>query len=300
MPEGILLQVQFTLVARIPQGMADTGDVVDAGELLANPTHFDILLSTEIGESDRDSIRFDLPAFTLGEMVFGIPLHGRMGRRGVPVFGSTITRYDLPGLVVGVPALPGFPIDEIPISYVTNGIHVPSWISQDLVDLYDRYVGLKWREEPTSVEIWNRINNIPEEEIWRTHERRRERLVSFARKRLTGQLKRQGASDFELNLTRGVLNSKALTIGFARRFATYKRADLIFRDIERLSRILKNPDMPVQIIIAGNNPLCIPIPFNRIENRFPESEIVGIGIYRHSGSDSRSCNDSVGKKVYRL
>ena len=146
---------------------------------------------------------------------------------------------------------PGFPINEIPISYVTNGIHVPSWISQDLVDLYDRYVGPKWREEPTSVEIWNRVNSIPEEEIWRTHERRRERLVSFARKRLYSQLKRQGASDFELNLTRGILNSKALTIGFARRFATYKRADLLFRDMDRLSKILKNPDMPVQIIIAG-------------------------------------------------
>ncbi len=146
---------------------------------------------------------------------------------------------------------PGFPIDEIPISHVTNGIHVPSWISQDMVDLYDRYVGPKWRDEPTSVEIWNRVNNIPDEEIWRTHERRRERLVSFARKRLHAQLKNQGASDFELNLTRGALNSKALTIGFARRFATYKRADLLFRDIERLSKILKDPDMPVQIIIAG-------------------------------------------------
>jgi starch phosphorylase len=146
---------------------------------------------------------------------------------------------------------PLFPIEEIPITHVTNGVHVPSWISQDLVDLYDRYVGPKWREEPTSVEIWERVNMIPDEEIWRTHERRRERLVSFARRRLYTQMNRLGASEYELNVTRGVLNSKALTIGFARRFATYKRGDLIFRDIDRITKILKNPEKPVQIIIAG-------------------------------------------------
>ncbi|MFA6472948.1 MAG: alpha-glucan family phosphorylase, partial [Candidatus Latescibacterota bacterium] len=146
---------------------------------------------------------------------------------------------------------PDFPIEEIPISHITNGIHVSSWVSQDLVDLYDRYVGPKWRNEPASIEIWNKVNAIPDEEIWRTHERRRERLVSFVRKRLQVQLGRQGASDYELNLARGVLNSKALTIGFARRFATYKRADLIFSDLQRLSKILKNPERPVQIIFAG-------------------------------------------------
>jgi glycogen phosphorylase len=146
---------------------------------------------------------------------------------------------------------PDFPVDEIPISHITNGIHISSWVSQDMVDLFDRYVGPKWREEPASFEIWNRVLTIPDEEIWRAHERRREHLVSFVRRRLQIQLKRQGASDFELNLARGALNSKVLTIGFARRFATYKRADLIFRDLLRLSKILKNPDRPVQIIIAG-------------------------------------------------
>lgn len=146
---------------------------------------------------------------------------------------------------------PQFPVEEIPITHVTNGVHVASWISQDLVDLYDRYVGPRWRDEPTSVEIWDRINTIPDEEIWRMHERRRERLVSFARRRLVAQLRRLGASESELNITRGVLNSKVLTIGFARRFATYKRADIIFSDIPRLAKILKNPQRPVQLIFAG-------------------------------------------------
>lgn len=145
----------------------------------------------------------------------------------------------------------GFPVEEVPISHVTNGVHVPSWVSQDFVELFDRYVGPRWRNEPSSLEIWSRIMDIPDEEIWRTHERRRERLVTFARKRLRAQLERQGVSDAELNQARGVLNSKALTIGFARRFATYKRADLIFSDIERLAKILTNASMPVQLIIAG-------------------------------------------------
>ena len=146
---------------------------------------------------------------------------------------------------------PKFPVNEVPIAHVTNGIHVPSWVSDDMAGLFDRYLGPRWRNEPASEKIWARVMNIPDEEIWRTHERRRERLVTFARKRLIGQLQRRGVSESEIQFGRGVLDSKALTIGFARRFATYKRADLIFRDIDRLTRILTNPDMPVQIIIAG-------------------------------------------------
>ena len=145
----------------------------------------------------------------------------------------------------------GFPLNEIPISYVTNGVHVPSWVSQDMAELFDRYLGPRWRTDPSSEEIWDRVKDIPDEEIWRTHERRRERLVTFARNRLQKQLRRRGVSDAELQNIRGVLNSKALTIGIARRFASYKRTDLIFRDIDRLAKIITNPDMPVQLIIAG-------------------------------------------------
>jgi len=146
---------------------------------------------------------------------------------------------------------PGFPVDEVPISHITNGIHVSSWVSHDMVDLFERYLGPRWRTEPASKDIWSRVNDIPDEEIWRTHEVRRERLVSFARRCLQAQLKKRGASEVEINLARGSLNSKALTIGFARRFATYKRADLILHDVERLTKILRNTDMPVQIIISG-------------------------------------------------
>jgi len=146
---------------------------------------------------------------------------------------------------------PGFPKNELPISHVTNGVHVASWVSQDMMELFERYVGPRWRTEPASKEIWSRVNDIPDEELWRTHQRRSERLVSFSRKRLTMQLKKRGVPEAELDVAQGILNSEILTIGFARRFATYKRADLIFRDFERLSKILLNPDMPVQLIFAG-------------------------------------------------
>ncbi len=146
---------------------------------------------------------------------------------------------------------PGVPQDEIPIGHVTNGVHFRSWISYEMNQLYDRYLGPAWRREPGDANLWKRVESIPAEELWRTHERRRERLVAFARKRLFGQLKRRGAPQAELVAAEEALDPETLTIGFARRFATYKRGTLLFRDIERLSRILCARDRPVQLLIAG-------------------------------------------------
>jgi glycogen phosphorylase len=146
---------------------------------------------------------------------------------------------------------PGLPIEEVPIGHVTNGVHFQSWISEDMNRLYDRYLGPRWREEPADQEIWRRAESIPAEELWRTHERRRERLVTFARSRLLAQLKRRGVLQSEINSVGEVLDSRILTIGFARRVATYKRANLFLRDPDRLARILKDAQRPVQIIFAG-------------------------------------------------
>jgi starch phosphorylase len=146
---------------------------------------------------------------------------------------------------------PGVPEDEVPIGSVTNGIHVQSWISQDMGALFDRYLDPAWREEEYRADIWAAAEDIPDEELWRTHQRRRERLVAFARDRLHAQLQNRGLPRSEIEAASEVLNPEALTIGFARRFATYKRATLLFRDIERLKRIVNNPDRPVQIIFAG-------------------------------------------------
>ena len=146
---------------------------------------------------------------------------------------------------------PGVPEKEVSVGHVTNGVHFQSWISYEMNQLYDRYLGPRWREEPADQSLWQRVDTIPAEELWRTHERRRERLVAFARRLLRTQLERRSAPPAEIEAADEVLDPEALTIGFARRFATYKRATLLLRDVERLKRILGDPQRPVQVIYAG-------------------------------------------------
>jgi starch phosphorylase len=146
---------------------------------------------------------------------------------------------------------PGLPEDEIPIGHITNGVHMRSWISHEMNQLYDRYLGPQWRQEHAEAQLWRRVESIPAEELWRTHEVRRERLVAFARRRLRAQLQRRGASLAEIDAADEVLDPDALTIGFARRFATYKRAALLLRDAGRLERILNRGGRPVQVLFAG-------------------------------------------------
>ncbi len=143
------------------------------------------------------------------------------------------------------------PVEDIPIDHITNGIHVPTWISEDMARLLDRYLGPNWSEDPDSERLWDQVEQIPDTELWRTHERCRERLVGFTRRRLAKQLMNRGASTAELQAGSEILTPDALTIGFARRFATYKRATLLFRDTDRLDSIINHPDFPVQIVIAG-------------------------------------------------
>lgn len=140
---------------------------------------------------------------------------------------------------------------DVPISPVTNGVHIPSYISRELEKLYDRYLGPGWTEDPDSEKIWQRAEKIPDTELWRTHERARSRLVNFVRKRLAEWLESLKASAESIEAAKNILNPEALTICFGRRFATYKRATLLFRERERLHKVLSNPDRPVQLIFAG-------------------------------------------------
>ncbi len=140
---------------------------------------------------------------------------------------------------------PGLPVHEVPIGAITNGIHTRSWVSGDMQSLFDRYLGPRWIVDLTNQAVWTQISQIPDTELWRTHERRRERLIAFARRRQT-----RTAASFSIAAEK-ILNSAALTIGFARRFATYKRATLLFQDVDRLDKILNNPERPVQLIFAG-------------------------------------------------
>jgi starch phosphorylase len=146
---------------------------------------------------------------------------------------------------------PGVPTDEVPIAHVTNGVHPQSWISNDMRAIYDSYLGPGWAEQSGDTGVWRRSEQIPTEELWRAHERRRERLVTFSRHLLTQQLRRRGAGATEVAEAEQALDPKALTIGFARRFATYKRATLLLRDLDRLAAIVNAPGRPVQILFAG-------------------------------------------------
>jgi starch phosphorylase len=146
---------------------------------------------------------------------------------------------------------PGITLEEVPIRSITNGVHAPTWVSRDMAGLFTRYLGPRWREDPSDYALWSRIHHIPDEELWRTHERRRERLVAFARQRMRNQLESVGAPPAEVAQADEILDPEALTIGFARRFATYKRANLLLRNPERLLRILNEKGRPVQLIFAG-------------------------------------------------
>jgi starch phosphorylase len=149
------------------------------------------------------------------------------------------------------PMWPGYPLSEVPIGYVTNGIHARSWTSMEMSALLSRYLGPRWADDPTDAARWERIDRIPDQELWRVHQIRRVRLIHYARTRLAAQIKQRGGSAAEISAADSVLSPDRLTIGFARRFATYKRATLLLRDVERFKKILNNPKCPVQMVFAG-------------------------------------------------
>jgi starch phosphorylase len=146
---------------------------------------------------------------------------------------------------------PSIPTKEVPIISITNGVHIKSWLSQEMHSLYDRYLGPDWSEPINDKSLWNNIDEIPNEELWTAHQRCKEQLIVFTRERLKAQFKRRGTYHSELNRAEEVLDPNALTIGFARRFVTYKRGDLLLKNPERLIRLLNAPERPVQIIFAG-------------------------------------------------
>ncbi|MEI6633482.1 MAG: alpha-glucan family phosphorylase [Chlamydiota bacterium] len=148
---------------------------------------------------------------------------------------------------------PEVPLDEVPIGHVKNGIHTPTWLSDEMVRLYDRYMGTRWRYEPENKSVWEQIEKIPDAELWGSHQRLKERLVGYVRARLQEQLKGMGAHSSRIAEAGEALDPGALTIGFARRFATYKRATLLMRDPERLARLIAGAGRPVQFIFAGKS-----------------------------------------------
>ena len=148
---------------------------------------------------------------------------------------------------------PHVPRHEVPITHVTNGVHARTWLSGDLINLLDRYLGSRWQNDSADHSVWKLIEEVPDEELWDVHETRRQRLILWARKKLRLQMKQRGANEEHIREVCDGLSAKNLTIGFARRFATYKRGNLIMRDAERLLKLLRDAKRPVQILIAGKS-----------------------------------------------
>ena len=146
---------------------------------------------------------------------------------------------------------PKLPVWEVPITSVTNGVHLPTWLNGDLAQLYDQYLQPDWRERYYDAKTWDLAVDIPNQELWEAHRRRKRALVTFVREHVVAAAVARKASAAEQHRLADVLDPDALTIGFARRFATYKRATLLFRDGERLKRLLTHVERPVQIVIAG-------------------------------------------------
>jgi starch phosphorylase len=173
--------------------------------------------------------------------LLGLRLSGY--RNGVSKLHQTVSRR------LWEAAWPNLPLEQVPIEAVTNGVHLPTWVAHEIGDLYDRYVGPGWRDDPVNAD-WQRVFEIPDEELWRVHERQRERLVLRARAQHAEDLVRRGRAGAGGSAGQP-LDSRALTIGFARRFAGYKRATLLFRDPERLAAILNDAERPVQFVFSG-------------------------------------------------
>ncbi len=146
---------------------------------------------------------------------------------------------------------PGRAEDAVPIGHITNGVHVPSWLAPQMFRLYDRHLGAGWHTHSGEARIWEGIENVDDGELWETHLSLKSQLLEFVRYRAVEQAKRRSEPAEELRRLSRILSPDALTIGFARRFATYKRANLILADLERLASMVNNPKRPVQFVFAG-------------------------------------------------
>ncbi len=146
---------------------------------------------------------------------------------------------------------PGKPQHAVPIGHITNGVHVPSWLAPQMFRLYDRHLGTGWHEHSGEARIWEKIENVDDGELWETHLSLKSRLIEFVRQQAVEQAERRGESPEMLQSLGRVLSPDALTVGFARRFATYKRANLILADLEKLASMVNDPKRPVQFVFAG-------------------------------------------------
>ncbi len=207
---------------------------------------------TKLGISQDDFLRLGMkpgntlePGFNMGILALKIAekkngvskLHGEVSRE---LFGEV---------------WPNIAANESPITHITNGIHTCSWLAQNLKELYNKYLSSPttpyWQDKIYLDETWKRIKNIPNEELWKAHLERKEKLIELVKENTTNRLRKAGVNYEDIKEITGSISSGDLIIGFARRFATYKRATLIFNDLERITQILNDAERPVRLIFAG-------------------------------------------------
>jgi len=193
-----------------------------------------LTLGRILSDDDNEPFKMPILALRMSSYINGVSkLHGQ------------VSREMWSGL------WPGTPVNEVPIISITNGVHIKSWLSDEMDSLYERYLGPNWNDETVDKSIWNNIDQIPDEEFWRNHQRCKGRLIAFARSRLKAQIQRRGTYHTELNWAEEILDLETLTIGFARRFVGYKRGNLLLKNPQRFVKLLSGTDRPVQIIFAG-------------------------------------------------
>jgi glycogen phosphorylase len=230
----------FTTHTSVPAGidLFDSGVMFDYfGKYLEQAgIPFEKLLRLGMKNTNDPSERFSMAVLALKTSAF---------RNAVSVLHRKVSQEMFQDL------WPKLPAEEVPVTSITNGVHTPSWVNGDIAKLYDQYLQPDWRDRLEDSRVWDLAREIPSQELWEVHRKRKRRMVAFIRERARAAAIARKAPASEIQRMSEVLDPEAFTIGFARRFATYKRATLILRDVERLKKILNNLEMPVQIVIAG-------------------------------------------------
>lgn len=233
------VQTVFTTHTPVPAGN-DIFDISLVEEYFADKCH-------KIGLSVEEFLKLGMagdqlePGFNMG--VLALKIAGK--KNGVSKLHGEVSRELFSDV------WPNIAEDESPITYVTNGIHTCSWLAPNLKELYNEYLIPGWQSRVQDEDVWTRINDIPDERLWAEHVERKEKLIRLIKQNVTDRYVNSGIGYDQIAEIVNKLNPNALTIGFARRFATYKRATLIFKDIARLTQILNDEQRPVQIIFAG-------------------------------------------------
>ncbi len=235
--EAIRSNTVFTTHTPVPAGhdVFDLQTVEKYLRELCRDTGFDCELLLKQGwDEQRKEFNMTLLAMRMAGSSNGVSkLHGEVSRQMFHRF------------------FPGYPVEEVPITSVTNGVHTQSWVAGQWKNVFKRYLGTGWDEPSDTGRVLERVNEIPDSELWETHNNLKKDMIKFVREKLKQQARRNKELPERISELENVLLPDALTIGFARRFATYKRATLMFSDPERLAGIINSPDRPVQIIFSG-------------------------------------------------